>query len=141
MQAQLGNRVKVQFVGKLEDGTVFSEAVPEKPLEFTLGQEEIIPGFEEAIQGMEPGQNKIVRIPPEKGFGAYDPEKLVQMQRNRLAKNEPLKTGMKIGLKDSSGREFVGRVDALTATAVTLDLNHPLAGKQLQFDIRLQQVT
>ena len=140
MAAENGNRVKVQFVGKLKDGTVFGKSAPERPLEFTLGKDGLIQGFDEAVCGMEPGQEKTIEIPPEKGFGQYDPEKLLQLDRGRLAEREPLSTGMKVGVKDAQGNEFVGRVNVLTNSSVTLDLNHPLAGQSLQFDIRLQEI-
>lgn len=140
MRAENGNRVKVQFVGRLDNGTVFGETSAEKPLEFTLGQDEVIPGFVEAVRGMEPGQSKTVQVPPEKGFGQYDPEKLIQFNRGHFAKREPIIQGMEVVLKDKAGREHVGRVGSFSDESVTLDLNHPLAGQKLQFDIHLQAV-
>lgn len=140
MKAQNGNRVKVQFVGRLEDGTVFGESAPERPLEFTLGQDHLIAGFEEALQGMEPGQEKNFEVPPEKGFGSYDPRKKLDFERNRFAEIEPLKTGMKVDLQDSNGREVIARVESISPNSVTLDLNHPLAGQPLKFSVLLQEV-
>jgi peptidylprolyl isomerase len=140
MRAENGNRVKVQFVGRLEDGTVFGESPLEKPLEFTLGKDQIIPGFVEAVRGMEPGQKKTVQVEPEDGFGTYDPEKLIQFQRSQFAKREPISRGMKIEVKDATGHQFVGQVNTITESSVTLDLNHPLAGQKLEFDIQLQEV-
>jgi peptidylprolyl isomerase len=140
MRAENGKRVKVQFVGKLEDGTVFGESPATKPLEFTLGKEHLIPGFVEAVVGMEPGEKKTVQVQPEDGFGTYDPEKLIQFQRTQFAAREPIARGMKIEVKDTAGHEFVGHVNSVTDKAVTLDLNHPLAGQKLEFDIQLQEV-
>ena len=140
MKAQNGKRVKVQYVGRLEDGTVFGQSTPERPLEFTLGKDHLISGFEDALQGMEPGQEKTVDVPPEKGFGPYDPQKKVDLERNRFASIEPLQAGMKVDLKDSAGHDLTGRVDSISEGSVTLDLNHPLAGRPLKFDIRLQEV-
>ena len=140
MKAEQGKRVKVQFVGRLEDGTVFGESPAEKPLEFTVGKDQLIPGFVQAVCGMEPGQKKSVQVEPEDGFGTYDPGKLLNLKREQLAKREPIQAGMKIALEDTAGHQFVGRVDSFTDQSVTLDLNHPLAGERLQFEIQLQAV-
>ena len=140
MRAEKGKRVKVQFVGRLEDGTVFSEAPAEKPLDFVLGNEGVIPGFVEALCGMEPGEKKTVHVEPDQGFGQHDPEKLVNLKRSQLAGREPLTPGTKLVVQDAAGREHVGRVNSLTDESVTLDMNHPLAGKPLEFEISLQEV-
>ena len=140
MKADNGSRVKVQFIGRLEDGTVFGESPVEKPLEFTLGKDQLIAGFVEAVRGMEPGQKKTVQVTPEDGFGNYDPDKLIRFERTQFAKREPISRGMKIEVKDTKGQKFVGQVNSLTDTSVTLDLNHPLAGQKLEFDIQLQEV-
>jgi peptidylprolyl isomerase len=140
MKAENGKRVKVQFVGRLEDGTVFGEAPAEKPLDFVLGKQGVIPGFVEAVCGMEPGEKKTVQVPPEKGFGSYDPDKRVRLKRSLVAKQEPIAQGAKLVLQDATGREHVGRVDSFTDQSVTLDMNHPLAGHPLEFEISLQEV-
>lgn len=140
MKAENGNKVKVQFVGRLEDGTVFGESPAGKPLEFTLGKDQIIPGFVEAVRGMEPGEEKRVEVDPEDGFGQYDPHKLINLKREMLAKNEPIEAGMKIAVEDTAGHQFVGRVNSFSDQSVTLDLNHPLAGERLKFEIQLQAV-
>jgi len=140
MKVVNGNRVKVQFVGRLDDGTIFGECTVEKPLEFTLGEEAIIPGFVEAVQGMEPGQSKSVQVPPEKGFGVYDPDKKIAFKRERFTQREPISQGMEVAVKDTAGNEHLGRVDSVTDESVKLDMNHPLAGQQLKFDIRLLEV-
>lgn len=140
MKAENGKRVKVQFTGRLEDGTVFGESPAEKPLEFTVGTDQLIPGFVQAVCGMEPGQQKSVQVEPEDGFGKYDPDKLISFKREQLAKREPITAGMKIAVEDGAGHRFVGRVNSLTDKSVVLDLNHPLAGERLQFDIRVHGV-
>lgn len=140
MRAENGNRVKVQFVGRLDDGTVFGETPAERPLEFTLGKDEIIPGFVEAVQGMEPGEEKTVQVAPEKGFGEYSPDRLLQFKRSQFTKREPLSVGMALTVEDSTGHEYAGRIDSFTDESVTLDMNHPLAGQRLEFEIRLQEV-
>jgi len=140
MRAEDGKRVKVQFVGRLEDGAVFAERTAEKPLEFTLGEEPIIPGFVEAVRGMKPGQSKTVEVPPEKGFGKYDPDKLIEFGRGKFAKREPISQGMEVAVEDPVGKTHIARIDSFTDQSVKLDLNHPLAGQPLKFEIRLQDV-
>ena len=140
MRAENGKRVKVQFVGRLDDGRVFSRTTEEKPLEFTIGVDQLIPGFVDAILGMEPGQQKTVEIPAPSAFGEYDPGKLLSFNRTQFTKREPLATGMEVDLEDVDGKKFTARVDSLSEGAVTLDMNHPLAGHQLKFDIQVQEV-
>jgi len=140
MRAENGKRVKVQFVGRLEDGAVFAEGTAEKPLEFTLGVGAIIPGFVEAVRGMTPGQRKTVEVPPEKGFGNYDPNMLIDFRRDKFAQREPISQGMEVTVEDPVGNSHTGRVDSFTDQSVKLDLNHPLAGQPLKFEIRLQEV-
>jgi len=89
---------------------------------------------------MEPGQSKTVQVPPEKGFGQYDPKKLIQFNRRQFAGREPLSQGMEVLVKDTAGNDHVGRVESFTKESVKLDLNHPLAGQRLEFKIRLQEV-
>ena len=140
MRAEHGKQVKVQFTGRLEDGRIFLEAPAEKPLEFTLGEGNIIPGFAEAVAGMEPGEEKTVQVPPEKGFGEYDAQKLISFKRGQFASQAAIAPGAEVAVKDVAGQEHVGRVDSFTNESVTVDMNHPLAGKKLEFDIRLQAV-
>ena len=83
----------------------------------------------------------LLRLPRgEEAFGTCDPKKLLHFNRSKFAKSEPISQGMTVGLEDATGKEFVGRVDSFTDTDVTLDLNHPLAGQRLKFDIQLQEV-
>jgi len=140
MQAKDGKKVKVQFIGRLDDGRVFSQTTADHPLEFTLGQTNLIAGFVEAIRGMEAGERKSVEVPAGNAFGEYDPGKLMSFKRTQFAKREPVKAGMEVPLEDVNGQKFTARVDSFSEESVTLDLNHPLAGKALKFDIELQEV-
>ena len=83
-QAKLGDTVKVHYTGKLDDGSVFDTSLDREPLEFTIGDGQIIPGFENAVVGMEPGEKKTVRIPAEEGFGPYYEEMIIEIGRDQM---------------------------------------------------------
>jgi peptidylprolyl isomerase len=140
-QARPGSRVKVEFVGTLPDGTVFGQATATQPLEFTLGKGEIIAGFEEAVVGMEPGQAKTADIPAEKAFGLKDEKKSVAIARDRFPAEVEPEVGKKIGVRQPGGDPIPATVQEVTDRAVRVDLNHPLAGQDLHFDIRLIEVS
>lgn len=140
MKAENGKKVKVQFVGRLNDGTIFGEATADKPLEFTLGKEGVIPGFVDALRGMEPGEQKTVQVPPESGFGEHDPDKIISFKRSQISHLVPMTPGAKVVVSDVSGREYTGCVKSFTDEVVKVDMNHPLAGQDLEFEICLQEV-
>lgn len=140
-EAKPGNRVKVEFVGKLPDGTVFGQATATQPLEFTLGKGEIISGFEEAVVGMKPGQAVTTDIPAEKAFGPKDEKKTVAIGRDRFPTDFEPEIGKKIGVRQPGGDTVPATVQEITEDAVRVDLNHPLAGQNLHFDIRLLEVS
>jgi peptidylprolyl isomerase len=139
-QAKPGNRVKVEFVGTLPDGTVFGQATAAKPLEFTLGKGEIISGFEEAVVGMKPGQAVTTDIPAEKAFGPKDGAKTVAIGRDRFPTDFEPEVGKRIGVRRPGGDTVPATVQEITDDSVQVDLNHPLAGQNLHFDIRLLEV-
>lgn len=140
MHAQTGKRAKIEFTGRTPDGAVFAEAPANHPLEFTLGQGEVLVGFEEAVLEMEPGEHKTVSVPPEKAFGPYDDQKEVKLAREQLQTDVTLEVGREVQVQDSQGKAAKALIKAVDDASVTLDLNHPLAGKTLEFDIRLVEV-
>ena len=140
MKATKGSKVKVEFTGHLEDGTVFGESKGDQPLDFVVGQSEVIPGFEEAVLGMEPGESKEVVVPPEKGFGAFDSGKVTTLDRGQLENDEQVGPGMQLNVRDQQGAVHSARVDSVTDSTVTLDFNHPLAGQTLKFNIHMVEV-
>jgi peptidylprolyl isomerase len=141
IQARPGHRVKVEFVGTLPDGTVFGQATASQPLEFTLGQGEIISGFEEAVVGMKPGQAITTTIPAEKAFGSRDGNKTVAIRRDRFPEDFEPEVGRKVGVRDPGGNTIPATVQEIGDESIVVDLNHPLAGQNLHFDIRLIDVS
>ena len=135
--AQKGNKVQVHYTGKLDDGTVFDSSQGGDPLEFTVGQGQVIPGFENGVEGMEIGQSKTVNIPVEQAYGPHRPDGVFDVDRSELPPDMPLQIGMRLQSRHSSGRLIEVTVTEIDDEKVTMDANHPLAGKNLTFDIEL----
>lgn len=139
-QAKSGDTVKVHYVGKLPDGTVFDTSENREPLEFTLGQKQLIPGFEKAVVGMEKGDQVTVNVAPEEAYGQYD-EKLIQViGRETLPQDLEPEVGQLLEGVRGDGQRITVSVLDVNDTNVTLDANHPLAGKDLVFDITLVEI-
>lgn len=138
--AKEGDKVKVQYTGKLkEDGTVFASSDESSPLEFTVGQGEIIPGFEQAVVGMDKGDEKTVDIPADEGYGQHTDERVVQVHREQLPDDLDPQVGQRLEVRQ--GEESIPVVVTdISEQQVTLDANHPLAGKDLQFDIKVLEI-
>lgn len=136
-QAKKGDVVAVHYTGKLSDGTIFDTSEGEKPLSFTLGSGQVIPGFEEAATGMEVGDSKIVTIPEEKAYGSYDTEKVIDFPADRLPPDIEPEVGMRLQLQGQEGQPIIVRVTDISDEHVRLDANPPLAGKDLIFEIEL----
>ncbi|MFA6385058.1 MAG: peptidylprolyl isomerase [Candidatus Omnitrophota bacterium] len=135
--AKHGDTVKIHYTGKLEDGTLFDSSASREPLEFTIGKSKIIAGFEQAIIGMKPGDSKTVNIPVEQAYGAHRPDMVVSVDRKELPPDLKPVLGQQLQVSQDENNVIVVCVTAVTDTHVTLDANHPLAGKNLVFDIKL----
>ncbi len=136
-QAQDGDRVRVSYVGRFADGTVFDSSEGRDPLEFTIGAAEVIAGFDEAVRGLMPGDSRSVEIPPEQGYGLHLPEMVAEVERRMIPDDDQLAIGNFLEVRAANGATFEVRVAALTETTVHLDANHPLAGKVLHFEVQL----
>jgi peptidylprolyl isomerase len=140
MQARHGDTVRVQYRGKLQDGSVF-DASHRKPLQFTIGGGQVIPGLEEAVLGMRPGDSKTTELPAEKAFGSYQEEMVVVISKSQLARwsREP-EVGERVQIAPPDGPPIDVTVIEVTESEVTVDANHPLAGEDLIFDITLLDI-
>lgn len=138
-QAKSGDTVKVHYTGKLEDGTEFDSSQGKEPLEFTLGEGRIIPGFEQAVMGMNPGDNKTVDIPADQAYGPYREDWVMVVDREQLPSNIEPEVGQQLQVRQGD-QAFVVQVTDVSDGEVTLDRNHPLAGEDLTFDIELVEV-
>lgn len=139
-EAKLGDTVRVHYTGKLEDGTVFDSSLDRDPVEFTLGAGQVIPGFEQAVVGMSPGESKTVEVPAEQAYGPYREELVQEIDRELVPEELKLEVGQQLVLRLSPGRSIRVTVTKLTESKVTLDANHPLAGKDLTFDLQLVEI-
>lgn len=139
-QAQQGDKVKIHYKGKLDDGSVFDSSEGRDPLEFKIGDGNIIPGVEEAVLGMEPEETKEATIPPEKAYGEYRDEMIIEVDRSQFPEHIDPEPGQQLELKQSEGQNVVVTVTDVGEEKVTLDANHPLAGKDLTFEITLQEI-
>ncbi len=139
-QAKPGNTVKVHYTGKLEDGTVFDSSEGEEPLEFTLGKQEVIEGFEKAVEGMEVEESKTIQVPSGEAYGPYREDMIVAVDRRQFPEHITPEVGLNLQIQQPGGPPFPVTVIATDENEVTLDGNHPLAGKDLVFDLRLVEV-
>ena len=139
-QAKIGDSVKVHYTGKMDDGTVFDSSVDREPLEFTIGENQVIPGFEDAIVGMLPDEPKTITIPADKAYGAHNPEMVVTVDKARFPENLEPQVGQQLQMRQEQGQEIVVVVTDVSESNVTLDANHPLAGKDLTFDLQLVEI-
>jgi peptidylprolyl isomerase len=138
-EARTGDTVKVFYTGKLDDGTVFDSNVGQEAMEFTLGQGQLIPGFEKAVLGMKPGDSATTRIAADDAYGPVQEDRIVVLQRSEMPQNIDPKVGQRLQFGSPEGRVVV-LVTATTDETVTVDGNHPLAGKDLTFEITLAEI-
>jgi peptidylprolyl isomerase len=141
VQAEHGSRVKVHYTGRLDDGTVFDSSEGREPLAFTIGLGQMIPGFEQGVIGMEVGQSRVINIAATDAYGEYRPEGVLDVQRSEIGAEMELEVGMRLQATQEGGRRVDMQVIAITDDTVTLDANHPLAGKDLTFDIQVVEVS
>lgn len=136
-EAKLGDTVSIHYTGTLEDGTEFDSSHGGEPLEFTIGNGGIIPGFEEAVKGMQVGDTKRVTIAPEQAYGPYHDEMTQDIPREAIPADIELYVGMILQAQGPEGQHASFTVKAFDEQQVTIDGNHPLAGKDLTFDLEL----
>jgi peptidylprolyl isomerase len=140
VQAKPGDTVKIHYTGKLDDGTVFDSSADREPLEFTLSGGQVIPGFEQAVVGMAPGESKTEKIPMEQAYGPYRQEMVIQVNREQLPPDLDPEVGLQLQIQQPNGQAIPVLVTEVTNAKVTLDANHPLAGEDLTFDIELVEI-
>ena len=139
-KAKIGDKVKVHYICRLEDGTVFDRSDNRNPIEFVIGKGKFIPGFENAIIGMCIGESKSSNIPASKAYGPYREEMAIEVDRDMLPKDMEPKVGMKLELNQPDSNKVIVSIKDISESKVILDANHPLAGKELYFDIKLIEI-
>ncbi len=140
VQAKHGDTVRVHYTGKLEDGTLFETSIERTPLQFTVGEGQIIPGFEKAVIGMNPSESKTTKVPVDEAYGPHLEEMVVTVDRNRLPADLKPEIDQRLQIRQADGRTTIAMVTDVSESSVTLDANHALAGKDLTFDIQLIEI-
>ena len=140
MAVKNGDKVKVEYTGKLDDGTVFDTSEGKAPLEFEVGSGKVIPGFEKAVEGMEKGAEKNLKIESKDAYGDPNPQLVKKIPRTQLPQDQEPKTGMILTVKTPSGQQIPAKITEVTDSDITIDLNHPLTGKNLNFNIKIVDV-
>ncbi|MFC1910663.1 peptidylprolyl isomerase [Chloroflexota bacterium] len=138
--ASNGDTVKVDYTGMLSDGTVFDSSVGKQPLEFTLGSGQVIEGFDKAVTGMKVGESKTVTIPEDEAYGQYRDDLVTVMDRSQLPPGEPPQIGQRLLATSADGKSIIFTVTEVDEKTVTVDANHPLAGKDLTFELKLVDI-
>ncbi len=138
--AKQGDTVKVHYTGTLEDGTVFDSSREREPLEFTIGGGQLIPGFEQTIIGMTPGESRNTRILAADAYGTYREDLVLEVDRDRFPPDMQPEVGLQLEVRRPDGLTQTFMITGTSETSVTLDANHPLAGEDLIFDIELMQI-
>jgi peptidylprolyl isomerase len=136
-QVKKGSRVKILYTGKLKDGSVFETNVGDAPLEFTVGKGKVIKGFENAVMGMQMGEAKTVIIKPADAYGARDQSLLWVVAASELPAGIAMEPETEVAFTRPDGGEIEGRITKIEDDQVTIDGNHPLAGRNLTFEIKV----
>ena len=139
-QAKSGDTVHVHYTGKLEDGTVFDTSEGRDPLTFELGKKMVVPGFENAVTGMEVGERKTVSFPSEEAYGPRMDQLVFTVPRENLPPGYDPQQGQMLRMETKAGRQMDVMVMEADDAGVRLDANHPLAGKDLTFDVELVEI-
>lgn len=140
MAAKSGDTVRVHYTGTLDDGSQFDSSEGRDPLEFTVGSGQVIPGFESAVEGMDIGESKKVKLAAEEAYGERNDEALQQVPKTMFPEDQAPVCGAVVELQAPDGRRLAAVIEAIGEEEITLDFNHPLAGKDLTFEIELVEV-
>ena len=140
MQAKTGDKVTVHYTGTLDDGTTFDSSRDREPLQFELGAGQVIPGFEEGIMGMSPGESKTIHIAPKDAYGERTEEMVGKLSRSQLPPDLEPEVGMELQSRDDEGHTIMLRVIAVDGDTIVVDANHPLAGQTLTFQLELVSI-
>jgi peptidylprolyl isomerase len=139
-QAKSGDTVRIHYTGTLQDGSVFDSSEGRDPLEFQLGSGQVIPGFDDGVTGMAAGDKKTIEIPCDQAYGAINPAAMQDVPRAEIPDHIPLDLGTQLQVQAGNGQTMMVVVANVTDETVTLDANHPLAGKDLTFALELVEI-
>jgi FKBP-type peptidyl-prolyl cis-trans isomerase 2 len=137
-----GDTIKIDYTGTLDDGTVFDSSEDHgQPLEFTVGEGQVIQGFDSAVKGMEEGEEKEFRIEADQAYGAYNEELTRSIPKDNIPEDMDIQPGMMLGLQLPDGQQIPAKVAQIGEEEILLDMNHPLAGQALTFNIQVKEIS
>lgn len=139
-QVKQGDTVQIHYTGTLADGSVFDSSAGRDPLEFTVGSGQIIPGLDAAMEGMSVGEKRLVEIPSDQAYGPVHPEARRAVPREEIPEEVPMEVGTQVHAHNEQGQMMTLTIIEITDAHVVLDANHPLAGKDLTFDVELVSI-
>jgi peptidylprolyl isomerase len=139
-EVKQGDTVQVNYTGKLETGAVFDSSFERGPIQFTIGRGQVITGFEQAILGMNPGETKTVKIPVDLAYGPRREDMVVTMNRSQLPPGMDPQLGQRLEITQTDNKVLLVTVTSMDESTLTIDANHPLAGKELIFDFELVKI-
>lgn len=139
-EAKSGDTVRINYSGKLTDGTMFDSSEGREPLEFQLGSGQIISGLDREVEGMKVGDRQTVTIPAEEAYGPHDAAKVQQIPRSALPPELEPQAGMQLQAQTPQGGQVALVITAIDEQEITVDANHPLAGRDLVFDIEIVEI-
>jgi FKBP-type peptidyl-prolyl cis-trans isomerase 2 len=141
MPVKKGDKIKVDYEGKLNDGTVFDSSEKHgEPIEFEVGGQQLMEAFENAVIGMEVGEEKEFSVKAEEAYGDYNDQLVKSVPREQLPKDQNLEEGMMLVMGLPNGIQITAQITEVKDDTVTLDLNHPLAGKDLNFKVKIVDI-
>ena len=141
MEVKKGDTIQVHYKGTLEDGSIFDQSYDREPLEFVAGIGQMIPGFDSAVLGMKIDEEKKVIIPSDDAYGIYDDQLVNEFSNEALPENFTPEKGIIMSLQDQNGNQMQGVITHIHDENIVIDFNHPLAGKDLTFDIKVLSIT
>ena len=136
-QVKKGDVVSLDYTGTLQDGTEFDSSKGRSPLQFEVGAGEVIPGFDKAVEGMKMDEEKTFTIPCAEAYGPIQAELMQEVPKDKMPNNMELKVGMQLMMNGQQGERAIITVTKISDNMVTVDLNHPLAGKDLTFKVKV----
>ena len=137
MKVSKGSKVKLHYTGKLDDGTIFDTSNGREPLEFVAGEGAVIKGFDDAVIDMAKDEEKTFKIIPSEAYGEHNEQLVQKIPRDKIGVPGELKEGMTLAVTSPDGQQFPVRISKIEDNIVFIDLNHPLAGKNLNFEIKI----
>lgn len=136
-----GSRIKLHFALRLDDGQEVDSTFEQSPAECVVGDGNLPEGFEKYLLGLTTGDHKTFSVPPEDAFGQPNPSNVQRMKRKDFPLDMPISPGLMISFADAQGAELPGVIGEIEGEEVTVDFNHPLAGKTLQFEVQVLEVS